>query len=131
MPIRVAWVFAVGGSSYTMPINPDNDSDDNGDDPVYTETVPLGASQSSFQFSGRKSARRKITGIAKGSWVSTFRSNITTWRNARSTVSITDETGYSANYKILSAQWTPEKDNTEFRLYRRRVYRYTIELVRV
>ena len=120
---RVAWVF----NGYSWPVNPLTDTDWSVA-LVEAENVAVGASQSRFQYTGRKSRRRQITGWLYGVHASTQLATMRGWHMNRTVATLVDHMGQSARARLTS--FVPEVvPNAAEWLQGRSTWRYTAEFV--
>jgi hypothetical protein len=120
---RVAWSF----NGYSFPINPDDDSGWT-EDEVMTENVPIGSTNSSIQFVGRKSGRRQIQGWLWGPAAATQKSTMKSWKDNRTEATLIDHTGDSQKAIMVKFEAKPVMSISEWN-QGRQTYRYTAEFI--
>lgn len=120
---RVAWSF--NGQAFA--INPDEDSGWEAAE-VNAENVPIGATQSSIQWGGRKSGRRTVSGWLWGPDTGTQKSMMQTWKNNRTIANLVDHTGESTRCQVMNFNAKPVMSQSEWK-QGRQTYRYTLEFV--
>lgn len=120
---RVAWSF----NGYDWAINPETDSGWRSEDIVY-EGNPINSTKSSFQWGGRKSERRTITGWIIGPSGPTQYSNMMAWKENRITSVLTDHIGVTRTARMIKFDAEPVRSVSEW-LEGRQTYKYTAEFV--
>lgn len=123
--MRVAWSFA----GYSWPVNPEKDSGFNAEE-VEPEAVAIGATKSTFQWGGRKSARRQISGWLYGAHALEHYNKMRAWKNGRTVGTLTDHLGNSATARLVKFDAEPVVSNTEWAAGRS-TWRYNAEFVEV
>jgi hypothetical protein len=122
---RVAWLF----NGYAWPVNPEKDSGWTKDD-VVGEVNPLQSNISTFQFTGRKSARRQISGWIWGPNSAEQLTKMRDWRINRTKATLRDHTGESKRCYCASLRLEPVQDIASWKSGRQ-TYRYDAEFVEV
>lgn len=120
---RTAWSFA--GSSFA--INPDEDSGWEAPE-VNAENVPIGATQSSIQWGGRKSGRRTVSGWLWGPSTAAQKTMMQGWKNNRTVGMLVDHTGESTKCMVVNFNAKPVLSQSEWK-QGRQTYRFTLEFV--
>lgn len=120
---RVAWIF----NGYSWAINPETDTGWRSEDIVY-EGNPINSSRSVFQWGGRKSERRVITGWIWGPTGTTQYSNMMTWKENRVTATLTDHMGISRTARMIKFDAEPVRSVAEWQAGRQ-TYKYTAEFI--
>lgn len=121
--MRVAWVF----NGYSFPVNPEKDSGFNAEE-VEPESVAIGATRSTFQWTGRKSARRTISGWCYGPNALEQYNTMRSWKNNRTIATLTDHLGNSASARLAKFDAEPVVSQTEW-AHGRNTWHYTAEFV--
>lgn len=122
---RVAWRF----DGYDWPINPEEDSGWTKPD-IMSEQNNVNADVSNFQFGGRKSARRQISGWLWGEGSVQLRLNMYNWYANRKKSTLVDHVGDSKKCFITSLTVKSVQDVREWG-QGRQTYKYTIEFAEV
>lgn len=101
---RTAWIF----NSYSWPVNPEKDTGWNAEE-VEPEAVAINATRSTFQWGGRKSGRRQISGWLYGANALEQYNQMRSWKNNRVVATLTDHLGNSATARLakFDAELTP------------------------
>lgn len=120
---RVAWQF----NGYSWAVNPDDDSGWKADE-ANSENLPIGSTNSSIQWGGRKSARRQISGFIWGPAGGTQRTNMESWKNNRVISNLIDHTGATQKAQLVMLEIRPVQDYLEWRA-NRQTYRYNAEFL--
>lgn len=120
---RVAWQFA--GNSFS--INPDEDTGWEAAE-VNAENVPIGSTQSSIQWGGRKSGRRQVSGWLWGPTTGAQKTMMQGWKNNRTVGNLIDHTGESVKCMVISFSAKPVLSQSEWK-QGRQTYRYNLEFV--
>ncbi len=122
---RVAWVF----NSYSWAVNPEKDSGFNAEE-VEPEAVAIGATKSTFQWGGRKSARRQISGWLYGPNALAQYNLMRGWKNNRTVATLVDHLGNSSTARLAKFDAEPVVSNTEW-ANGRSTWRYNAEFIEV
>lgn len=120
---RVAWSF----NSQNFAINPDEDSGWTAAE-SFAENLPIGATQSSMQWGGRKSGRRTVSGWLWGPETAAQKTMMQGWKNNRTIANLIDHTGESVKAMVINFNAKPVLSQSEWK-QGRQTYRYEIEFV--
>lgn len=120
---RVPWQF----NGYSWDVNPEKDSGWVYED-VLPETVAIGAPKSSFQFGGRKSGRRQISGYLFGVSSLTQYNIMKSWRLNRTKATLVDHFGNASTARMVKFEAEPIQSAMEWRLGRAS-WRYNAEFI--
>lgn len=122
---KVSWSFA----GYIWPQNPADDSGWIGE-LVENETVPIGSNSSKFQYGGRKSRRRRVSGHMIGMSAKTFKEKMDNWLLSRTKASLKDHNGDSSSARLISFSAKAVRDVRGLR-YGYQAWQYDAEFVEV
>ncbi len=120
---RVPWRF----NNYDFDVNPEKDSGFNAEE-VEPEAVAIGATKSTFQWGGRKSGRRVISGWLYGPNALTQYNLMRSWKNNRTVATLTDHLGNTATARLVKFDAEPVVSNTEW-AQGRSTWHYSAEFV--
>jgi hypothetical protein len=120
---RVPWTFA----GYNWPVNPEKDSDWVGSF-VNTEHHPIESQKSSFQYTARRSSRRRISGWLFGPYAAAQLTQMQAWYNSRQTATLVDHTGQARACFLFSLELEHVQAVSEWQ-QGRNVYKYNAEFV--